>query len=74
MDIELLDLDEKKRFDVKLQISLYNTAKKVMREDKKQDFEIYMRERIVKIRKILNLDEGEIRIFENGELIFEVRK
>jgi len=73
MDFELSEMDEKKRFDVKLQISLYRTAEKVFREDKAQEFQDYMRERVEKIRKILEA-EGPFRIFEDGNLIFEVRE
>ncbi len=72
MDIELSNFDEKKRFDVKLQISLYNTAIKVMREDKRDEFDEYLNERVEKIRSMLGLNEQHFRIFENGNLIFEV--
>ncbi|ADD08182.1 hypothetical protein [Candidatus Aciduliprofundum boonei] len=71
MDVDLSNLDEKIRFDVKLQISLYKTAEKVMREDKREEFENYMQERINKIREILGLRE-HFRIFEDEKLIFEV--
>jgi len=72
MDIELTTLDDRKRFDVKLQITLYNTALKVMNKEKKEDFEEYMQERVKKIRKLLNVEVGELKIFEEGKLIFEV--
>jgi len=71
MDVELANFDEKIRFDVKLQISLYKTAMRVMREDKREEFEAYMQERVDKIREILGLGE-QFRIFEEGKLIFEV--
>ncbi len=71
MDVDLSNFDEKIRFDVKLQISLYKTAEKVMREDKREEFENYMQERINKIREILGLRE-HFRIFEDEKLIFEV--
>ncbi len=71
MDVDLSNLDEKIRFDVKLQISLYKTAEKVMREDKREEFENYMQERINRIREILGLRE-HFRIFEDEKLIFEV--
>ena len=71
MDVELAKLDEKIRFDVKLQISLYKTAMNVFREDKREEFEKYMQERVDKIREILGLGE-HFRIFEDGNLIFEV--
>jgi hypothetical protein len=72
MKIELSDFDEKIRFDVKLQISLYTTAVKVMRDDKKDEFEKYMQERVEKIRDMLNIKDEHFKIFENGKLIFEV--
>ncbi len=71
MDVDLLNLDEKIRFDVKLQISLYKTAEKVMREDKREEFENYMQERVDKIRENIGLRE-HFRIFEDEKLIFEV--
>jgi len=71
MDVELANFDEKIRFDVKLQISLYKTAMKVMREDKREEFEVYMQERVDKMREILGLGE-HFRIFDGGKLIFEV--
>ena len=71
MDVELANLDEKIRFDVKLQISLYKTAIKVFRDDKREEFEEYMQERVDKIREILGLGE-HFKIFEDGKLIFEV--
>ncbi|OYT59853.1 hypothetical protein B6U71_02025 [Euryarchaeota archaeon ex4484_178] len=74
MDIDLATLNERKRFDVKLQIALYNTALKVMNKEKKEEFEEYMRERVKRIRKLLNTEVGELKIFEGGELIFEVRE
>jgi len=72
MDIHLESLEEDKRFNVKLQISLYNTARKVMREDKREGFSSYMDERVQKIRELLGLDEGTFRILEKGKVIFEV--
>ncbi len=71
MDVELTNLDEKIRFNVKLQISLYKTAMKVFRDDKREEFEEYMQERVDKIREILGLGE-HFKIFEDGKLIFEV--
>ncbi len=73
MDIDISHLDEKKRFDVKLQISLYNTALKVMRPDKRGEFEAYMEERVKKIRELLEVKDRNFRIFEDGNLIFEVQ-
>ncbi len=70
MDVELSSVDEKMRFDIKLQIVLYNTALKVMDESRKEEFEAYMQERVEKIKSILGIKE-HFRIFENGELIFE---
>ena len=72
MDVELTEYDEKTREDVKLQIALYNTAAKVMREDKREEFEDYMSERVEIIREKLGLEGEHFRIFEGGELIFEV--
>ncbi len=70
MDVNLENLDEKLRFDVKLQISLYNTAVKVMDPTREEEFRVYMEERKEKIKKLLGCEEV-VRIFENGELIFE---
>ena len=68
MDIHLEDLDEKTRFDIKLQIELYNLATKVMNSKRKGEFEGYMEERIENIRKILNKEHG--KIYEGKKLIF----
>lgn len=70
MEFQLERMDEKRRFEVKLQIALYKTALKVMDESRKEEFESYMKERVEKIHKILGVDE-KIRIFENDVLIFE---
>ncbi len=70
MDVNLENLDEKLRFEVKLQISLYNTAVKVMDPTREDEFRAYMDERKEKIKKLLGCEDG-VRIFENGELIFE---
>ena len=74
MDVELTTLNERKRFDIKLQIALYNTALKVKRVEKEEDFEKYMEERVKKIREILKVKEGELKIFDGGKLLFEVPK
>ncbi len=74
MDLELNDVDENTRFEVKLQISLYNTALKVFREDRKEDFERYMLERVEKIKRILGIEAQSFRVLENGNVIFEVRE
>ncbi len=74
MDLELNDVDENTRFEVKLQISLYNTALKVFREDRKEDFERYMVERVKKIKRILGIEAQSFRVLENGNVIFEVRE
>ena len=68
MDIRLEDLDKETRFNLKLQIELYNLAKKVMKEERKDEFIEYMEERREKIRKILKKDHG--KIYENGGVIF----
>ncbi len=68
MEIHLEDLEEKTRFDVKLQIELYNLATKVMNSKRKREFEEYLEERIEKIRKILNKEHG--KIYEGNTLIF----
>lgn len=74
MDIELENIDGRKRFDVKLQISLYNTALKVLRDDRREDFERYMLERVEKIKRILGIEGQGFRILENGSVIFEVQE
>ncbi len=68
MDIHLEELDGDVRYEVKLQIELYNLAQKVMREERKGEFQEYMEERKEKIRKLLGVDHG--KIYEGGELIF----
>ncbi|MCD6371083.1 MAG: hypothetical protein J7L63_06285 [Thermoplasmata archaeon] len=70
MEFHLEHMDEKRSFDVKLQIALYKTALKVMDESRREEFESYIKERVEKLHKILGVDE-KIRIFENGILIFE---
>ena len=70
MDVNLEDLEEKVRFEIKLQISLYNTARKVMDPSRKDEFQAYMQERKEKIKNLLGCEE-KVRIFENRELIFE---
>ncbi len=72
MRVELEEEDEKKRFNIKLQIALYHTAEKVKRDEREEEFEKYKRERLEKIREILGVEKGEIKIYENGELVFEV--
>ncbi len=72
MRIELQEIDERKRFDVKLQIALYRTAEKVKRDERGEEFEEYKRERLEKIRKILGVEREEIKIYENGSLLLEV--
>ncbi len=68
MDIHLEELDGDVRYEVKLQIELYNLAQKVMREERKGEFQEYMEERKEKIRKLLGVDHG--KIYEGGEVIF----
>ena len=70
MEIEIGDVEERIRFEVKLQISLYETAKKVIVEERKNEFEKYMEERKEKIRELLGGERA--KIYENGKLIFEV--
>ena len=72
MRVELDEEDEKKRFNVKLQIALYHTAEKVKKDEREEEFEKYKTERLEKIREILGVEKGEIKIYENGELLFEV--
>ncbi len=68
--MNLEELSERERFEIKLQISLYFTAKKVIVEERKEEFENYMEERKKKIREILNIEHG--KIYEKNELILEV--
>ena len=68
MDVHLEDLGDEKRYEVKLQIELYNLAMKVIVEERRRDFEEYMEERKEKIRKILGTKHG--KIYEGGEVIF----
>ncbi len=68
--MEIEDLSERDGFEVKLQISLYRTAEKVIVEERKDEFEKYMEERKERIRKIIGVRKA--RIYENKELIFEV--
>ena len=70
MDVHLEDLSERDRFEVKLQISLYHTAEKVIVEERKEDFEKYMEDRKERIRKIIGVKSA--RIYENGKLLLEV--
>ena len=69
MKIHLEELENEVRFEVKLQIELYNLASKVIDENKKESYEKYMRERQSKIRKILKVEHGSI--YEKEEKIFE---
>ena len=70
MDIHLENFSKDTIFEVKLQIELYKLAEKVMKEDRKEDFLAYMEGRKEKIRKILGVEHG--KIYENGEVIFEI--
>ncbi len=68
MDVKLEDLDKETRFNLKLQIELYNLADKVMKDERKNEFMEYMEERKEKIRKILKKEHG--KIYEKGEVVF----
>ena len=68
MDIPLEELDNEKRFLVKLQIELYNLASRVMTAEKEREYNEYMQERIEKIRKILGKEHG--KIYEENKEIF----
>jgi len=74
MEIELGELDERKRFEIKLQIALYETAEKVKQPERVEEFEEYQKERVAKIKEILGYEGKTLRIFENGQLIFEVKE
>ncbi|MCD6275528.1 MAG: hypothetical protein J7J42_02170 [Thermoplasmata archaeon] len=74
MEIELGELDERKRFEIKLQIVLYETAEKVKQRERVEEFEEYQKERVAKIKEILGYEGKTLRIFENGQLIFEVKE
>jgi len=74
MEIELGELDERKRFEIKLQIALYETAEKVKQPKRVEEFEEYQKERVAKIKEILGYEGKTLRIFENGQLIFEVKE
>ncbi len=74
MEIELGELDERKRFEIKLQIALYETAEKVKQRERVEEFEEYQKERVAKIKEILGYEGKTLRIFENGQLIFEVKE
>ncbi len=74
MEIELGELDERKRFEIKLQIALYETAEKVKQRERVEEFEEYQKERVAKIKEILGYEGKTLRILENGQLIFEVKE
>ena len=68
--IELSQLPERMRFDIKLQISLRKNAINIMGHyEDKEKFRQYIREREEKIRILLNCSE-DMTITENGESLF----
>ena len=67
--VHIENLDEKKRFEVKLQIELYKLAGVVAVDERKDDFIKYQEERVDKIRKMLNMEHG--KIYEGDDIIFE---
>ncbi|MGC8610496.1 MAG: hypothetical protein ACP5GR_03710 [Thermoplasmata archaeon] len=70
MRIDLEKLDNKKSFEIKLQIALINNAKRMMPyyENKIEEFNKYINERIMKIRELLDIEHGDI--YENNKLIY----
>ncbi len=69
-EIELSQLPERMRFDVKLQISLRKNAINIMEHyEDKEKFNIYIQEREEKIRILLNCSENPI-ITDNGLKLF----
>ncbi len=70
MDVHLENLEKELMFEVKLQIELYKLAEKVMVEERRDEFIKYMEGRKEKLRKILGFEHA--KIYENGELIFEL--
>lgn len=69
-EIHVEDLNDRLRFDVKLQVALRNTAIKTSQfyEDKKK-FQNYVSERESKLRSLLNI-EGDFIILENNVKIY----
>ncbi|MGC8992172.1 MAG: hypothetical protein ACP5JE_01225, partial [Thermoplasmata archaeon] len=63
-------LDNKKSFEIKLQIALINNAKRMMPyyENKIEEFNKYINERIMKIKELLDIKHGDI--YENNKLIY----
>ncbi|MGC8995834.1 MAG: hypothetical protein ACP5JT_04030 [Thermoplasmata archaeon] len=70
MRIDLEKLDNKKSFEIKLQIALINNAKRMMPyyENKIEEFNKYINERIMKIKELLDIEHGDI--YENNKLIY----
>jgi len=70
MRIDIEKLDSKKSFEIKLQIALINNAKRMMPyyENKIDEFNKYINERIMKIKELLDIEHGDI--YENNKLIY----
>ena len=68
--VSLSDYDERKKFEIRLQISLRSTAIKVKAQSKHPErFDEYIMQREQKIRELINSD-GQIEIFDNGIKIY----
>ncbi len=69
MEIDITQLDAETAFQIRLQISLINNARKVLDPNKKERFEQYINERIRRIKELLHTDYVVIR--EGDKILFE---
>lgn len=68
--VDLADLPDRLKFDLRLQASLRRSAINIMAfYEEKGEFQEYISEREEKIRILLNVQENP-QIFENGNQIF----
>jgi len=68
--VSLSDYDERRRFEIRLQVSLRSNAIKIKAQSKHPErFDEYILQRDQKIRELIG-SEGQFEIFENGIKIY----
>ncbi|OWP57023.1 MAG: hypothetical protein B2I17_02305 [Thermoplasmatales archaeon B_DKE] len=68
--VSLSDYDERRRFEIRLQVSLRSNAIKIKAQSKHPErFDEYILQRDQKIRELIG-SEGQLEIFENGIKIY----
>jgi len=68
--VSLSDYDERRRFEIRLQVSLRSNAIKIKAQSKHPErFDEYILQRDQKIMELIG-SEGQLEIFENGIKIY----